>query len=245
VTADLLMIVPSRGRPENVRALLEAWAETATGAADIVVALDADDPEWSSYKRLGWSVTGWPWGGVLPMRYTMPERQRLGATLNHVTLRMIWHWSDPHPYRMVGFMGDDHRPRTKGWDRLMVDALDDMGTGLVYGNDLFQQSNLPTQWAMTSDIVRGLGYMVPGGLVHLYIDNALKELTERAGCLRYLPDVVIEHLHPSAGKAELDDSYRETNSEAQFEADKHRFEDWQRFGLDADVARLQELIRRG
>lgn len=236
MTAELLMIVPSRGRPQNVAALLDAWRETATGVANLAIVLDEDDPTRPEYfSQLDKDVVA----SVLPKWVVMTRRLRLGGTLNEVALTY------GQDYRMVGFLGDDHRPKTKGFDRRMVEALDELGTGMVYGDDLFQRQNLPTQWAMTSNIVRDLGYMVPGGLVHLYIDNALKELTERAGCLRYLPDVVIEHLHPSAGKAELDDSYRETNSDEQFDADRHRFEDWKRFSLDADVARLQELIRRG
>ncbi len=244
MTADLLIIVPSRGRPQNVAALLDAWGRTSTGAADLLVAVDEDDPELAGYQALqdleqsmSSPALGTPHWGV--PRWDFGERLRLGGTLNAVATKYA------ADYRMLGFLGDDHRPKTPGFDRRFVDALDDLGTGLVYGDDLFQRANLPTQWAMTSDIVQALGYMVPGGLVHLYIDDALKVLTERAGCLRYLPDVVIEHLHPSAGKAELDDSYRETNSDAQFDADRQRFEDWKRFSMDADVARLQELIRRG
>jgi hypothetical protein len=239
VTAELLMIVPSRGRPQNVAALLEAWAETTTGSTDLWIALDEDDPELAEYKGAALLPTSWPGWSLKPPRWITQERLRLGGTLNTIAVPAAAN------YRAVGFLGDDHRPRTMGWDRRMVEALDELGTGLVYGDDLFQRQNLPTAIAMTSDIVRALGYMVPGGLVHLYVDNAWAALGNGIGRLRYLPDVVIEHLHPSAGKAEMDDSYRETNSDAQFDADRHRFEDWKRFGLDADVARLQELIRRG
>jgi hypothetical protein len=229
------MIVPSRGRPQNVAALIKSWAETANGAADLMVVLDDDDPTRTEYVPAALAAEHVP-----QLRWrVLPQRLRLGGTLNVVALE------ESANYDVVGFLGDDHRPRTLGWDARMAAALREMGTGLVYGDDLFQRQNLPTQWAMTSNIVQSLGYMVPGGLVHLYIDDALKVLAERAGCLRYLPDVVIEHLHPSAGKAELDDSYRETNSDAQFDADRHRFEDWKRLQMPTDVARLQELIRRG
>lgn len=242
MAADLLMIVPSRGRPQNVAALLDAWRETATGVADLLVAVDDDDPLFEEYAALRTAVA-WP-AALRSPRWVNGPRMRLGGTLNDVALRFRGDRFG-NEYRAVGFLGDDHRPRTAGWDRRMVEALDDLGTGMVYGDDLFQRQNLPTAIAMTSDIVRALGYMVPGGLVHLYVDNAWAALGNGIGRLRYLPDVVIEHLHPSAGKAELDDSYRETNSDAQFDADRHRFEDWKRFSLDADVARLQELIRRG
>lgn len=245
MAAELLMIVPSRGRPENVRALLEAWGETATGAADIVVALDADDPKWSEYRDLGWGLGKWPDGGLLPQRYTMPVRRRLGGTLNEVARHFAPYWEHQLKYRAIGFMGDDHLPRTHGWDRRFMDILDDMGTGFVYGNDLFQRQNLPTHIAMTADIVRELGYMVPGGLVHKYIGDAWQVLGETIGRLCYLPDVVIEHMHPMAGKGEVDASYEETDSKRQYDEDRPRFDDWQRFSLEADLARLRELISRG
>jgi hypothetical protein len=230
------MIVPSRGRPQNVAALLTSWAETANGSADLAIVLDEDDPARPEYfSQLDKDVVA----AVLPRWVVMTRRLRLGGTLNEVALT---HGRD---YQMVGFLGDDHRPRSLGWDARLVAALRELGTGMVYGDDLFQRQNLPTQIAMTSDIVQALGYMVPGGLVHLYIDNAWAELGNAIGRLRYLPDVVIEHLHPSAGKAAMDASYEETNSQQQFDADKHRFEDWKRFSLDADVAKLRELIRRG
>lgn len=234
MAADLLMIVPSRGRPGNVAALVDAWFGTAVGAATLLIAIDDDDPTRDDYlKMLAPPIKA----GTL--RVEVAKRQRLGGTLNSIA------GVGATEYRALGFMGDDHRPRTAGWDRRMVEALDELGSGMVYGDDLFQRANLPTAIAMTSDIVRSLGYMVPGGLVHLYVDDAWKALGEGIGRLRYLPDVVIEHLHPSAGKAQMDASYEETNSQAQFDADRQRFEDWQQSGLDADVTKLRELIARG
>lgn len=249
--ADLLMIVPSRGRPENVRALLEAWGETATGAADIVVALDADDPKWSEYRDLGWGLGKWPEGNSLPLRYTVPIRRRLGGTLNEVARSFAPSWEyRPLQYRAIGFMGDDHLPRTKGWDQQFMAALDDMGTGMVYSNDglfkvLPQLQRKPSVIAMTSDIIQSLGYMVPGGLVHKFIGEAWLALGTTVDRLRFLPDVVIEHMHPLANKAEMDASYEESGSQQQYEEDRHRFDDWMRLSVDADIARLRDLISRG
>lgn len=124
----------------------------------------------------------------------------------------------------VGFMGDDHCPRTPGWDAAYLDALRDLGTGLVYGDDLLQREKLPTQVAMTTDIVRALGYMAPEGLTHLYVDNFWRDLGTSAGCLRYLPDVVVEHRHPTAGKAQWDDGYNRVNNSAMYERDAAAYE---------------------
>jgi hypothetical protein len=141
----------------------------------------------------------------------------------------------------VGFMGDDHRPRSVGWDKAYLDALRELGTGIVYGNDLLQGENLPTQCAMTSDIIQALGYMAPPSLRHLYIDNFWKILGNGADCLRYLPDVIVEHVHPMAGKAEWDANYARVNSAQMYEHDKTAFEEWLRTSMVSDVAKVRAL----
>jgi hypothetical protein len=123
-------------------------------------------------------------------------------------------------------MGDDHMPRTVGWDAAYLEALRELGTGLVYGNDLLQGSSLPTQVAMTTDIVRALGYMAPPDLTHLYVDNFWRDLGRSAGCLRYLPDVIVEHRHPAAGKAQWDAGYARVNNSAMYEHDATAYEQY-------------------
>jgi hypothetical protein len=123
----------------------------------------------------------------------------------------------------VGFMGDDHRPRTKGWDTAYLAALIQMRVGMVYGDDGWQHETLPTQIAMTTDIVKALGWMAPPALVHMYVDNWWLELGRAAGCIRYLPDVVVEHMHPVAGKAEWDEGHRRVNQQAMYHVDGATF----------------------
>ena len=45
MTGDMLVIVPSRGRPGNVARLLDAVHATAKMATHVNVAVDDDDPE--------------------------------------------------------------------------------------------------------------------------------------------------------------------------------------------------------
>lgn len=92
---------------------------------------------------------------------------------------------------------------------------------------------------MTSDIVRTLGWMAPPTLEHLYIDNAWKTLGKGMGRLRYLPDVILEHMHPAAGKAEMDGTYHQANSGAQDQRDHAAFDAWVRDGLPGDLAKLR------
>ena len=143
----------------------------------------------------------------------------------------------------LGFAGDDHLPRTRGWARRYIETLQELGTGIAYGDDGYQGASLPTQWAMTSDIVRALGAMVPGGVEHLYCDNIVRDIGASAGCLRYLPDVLIEHMHPIAGKASMDDGYSHVNARAQYARDCGAYQEWQLLRKRADVAKVRALMR--
>jgi hypothetical protein len=231
--SDLVMICPSRGRPANVARLAAAWSALSSGVSELVVAVDEDDPELGGYLDV-----------ELAMRRSSVTlltgpRLRMVGTLNDIAVPMAGRCF------AVGFLGDDHLPQTAGFDGALVAALREMGTGIVYGNDLLQGERLPTAVAMTSDIVRALGYMAPPGLIHLAVDNAWLELGRGAGCIRYLPDVVLEHIHPFAGKAPLDAGYAEVNAGSMYQRDLAEFARWKREELPSAVSKVRALALAG
>jgi hypothetical protein len=227
--ADLVVIVPSRGRPERCAELVQACAETCTASTVLVVALDTDDLRAPEYIA--------PAGTTVFYQHVEPAGH-VGA-INAAARRAL---ADFQPFA-VAKLDDDHRPRTKGWDARYLEALRELGTGIVYGNDLLQGERLPTAPAMTADIVRALGFMAPPSLRHLYCDNFWRDLGEAAGCLRYLPDVVVEHMHPLAGKASMDDGYRRANSAERYTEDGAAYERYRAERLAADVERVRALRR--
>ena len=221
------MIVPSRGRPQNIAVLLDAWRDTASGSSRLLIAVDDDDPELDHYQKLDIRA-----GDV---ELVVGPRMRMGPTLNTLAVaRAGQHFA-------VGFMGDDHRPRTVGWDVRFVEALEELGTGIVYGDDLLQREALPTAVVMTSDIIRALGYMAPPGLIHMYLDNAWLALGKQTGRIRYLPDVVVEHMHPFAGKAPMDAGYAEVNASRVYAHDQSVFAEWLARGLPAAVEAVNRV----
>jgi hypothetical protein len=115
-------------------------------------------------------------------------------------------------------MGDDHLPRTQNWDQAFIQALG-INTGIVYGDDLLQGANLPTAFGMSRDLVVELQGMTFPHCVHLFFDNFVKQLGLDLNYLKYLPDVIIEHLHPVAGKAEMDEGYARVNQPKWYEKD--------------------------
>lgn len=230
--ADLLVIVPSRGRPHSVARVIDAWRSTgALDVAHLAVVVDADDPAIDGYRQ---AVPDKP-GAAAVSRYEVPRWMPMVDKLNLAAV------DASETYWALGFAGDDHVPRTVGWAGRHLAVLRELRTGIVYGDDGYQGERLPTQWAMTADIVRALGRMVPAPVEHLYCDNSILDLGRAVGCIRYLPDVLIEHMHPAAGKGVDDDQYRRVNGRAQYAHDRRAYQRWRRSGLRADAATVRSL----
>lgn len=231
LTQDVVYLVPSRGRPHNIARLVHAWEETdAAEVAALVVALDDDDPELGGYLD---NVA--PLDAPAGVGYIVGERLRLGGTLN--ALAPVFAVD-----RLgVGFMGDDHVPRSAGWAQGLTAELA-AGAAVVYGNDLIHGGALPTAVLIAGAVVRELGYFVPPGAVHLYLDNYWLELGRRLGRLSYRPDVIIEHLHPIAGKAPTDARYAEVNAPDVYAADEARFRRWLAEEADDAIAGLTAAL---
>lgn len=223
MTKPLLVIVPTRGRPQNAIRLAAAFEETDSLNAFLVFVVDHDDPELPAYRDTG-------------ARLMIREDETgtgMVAALNWAATRC----ADVYDY--LGFMGDDHLPRTAGWDAHVLGALDAGAPGIAYGDDLLQGAALPTAAFLPSRLVRALGYMAPPVLRHLYADNFWLELGEHLGTLRYLPNVVIEHLHPAADKAALDARYAAVNSPEMDTADRLAWLEFRRTGLPDAVRRVR------
>lgn len=225
--ADLVVIVPSRGRPEAAAALARVFADTCTAGTRLVFSVDADDPKGGEYSPLIRN-------GFVDLDVNI--NGSMVAALNATAAKVAG-----GAELAIGFMGDDHCPRTFGWDERYLEALRELGTGMVYGDDLLQREKLPTQIAMTSDIVRALGYMAPPELVHLYVDNFWLDLGRAAGCIRYLPDAIVEHRHPVAGKAPWDPGYARVNDSALYAADGKSYQAYRGARFAADLQKVQAL----
>lgn len=223
----LVMLVPSRGRPESAAALGAAWNATVTGDSRLVLLVDADDP-----ARDGYLAGHERWGqGSSEVRVIDGPRLGIGALLNSQAAL------EARRAPFTGFMGDDHRPRTEGWDEALTGALG--RPGVAYGDDLLQRQNLPTAMVMSSGIITALGYITPPGVQHVYIDNYWMRLGEDLGNLQYLPDVVIEHMHVLAGKAPWDAGYAASTAPEQCAKDSAAYEAFLAERWPGDLERLR------
>lgn len=235
----LLVIVPTRSRPQNIVPVTEAWL--ATGgfeAADLLFGIDYDDPAHGAYLDELQTAARLVEGRAVIGCHSSPRHEQLVPKLNGIA-RLHVEFDGPGR-RAYGFAGDDHMPRTSGWSAALLATLDDLGTGIAYPDDGYQGENLPTTWYATADVVRAVG-MVPAPVEHLFCDNAVRDLGRAAGMLRYLPDVLIEHVHPAAGKAASDPQYARVNARPQWKADRKAYRSWREADMPRQAAELRAL----
>lgn len=215
------VLVPSRGRPVNARRCVDSIRATAPRAAFLVL-VDADDPDLDRYREL-----------ELPVWVTPPGAGFTGA-LNHAAEAIF------DGYDVLGAFGDDVIFRTPRWDRALAIALET--PGIAYADDLLQRRNHPTAVFMSAEVYRALGWLALPVTRHQWADDGWKRVGAGAGVLRYMPDVIIEHMHPAAGKAEWDEGYARVFDEDRAREDYEAFMRWNDGGgLDAAVARVRAI----
>lgn len=230
--ADLVVVTPSRGRPRQLNELVHAVGETTAGRVEVIGLVDDDDPQRAAYKAL-FACDIW----------TGPRRS-LVAWTNFCAAILLDAPAGDRP-RYLASLGDDHRPRTRDWDRMLIDAIEDLdGPGFAYGNDLFQGPRMPTSWVVSADVVDAVDWMMLPACEHLFVDAAVLALGRAAERIVYCPSVVIEHMHPIAGKADWDESYRASNARGRYAADEAAYQAWLRGGLDADARKIRTLHGR-
>jgi hypothetical protein len=189
---DLLVVVPTR-RPGNAARLWDAMQETCRGDTTLVLGVDDDDPARDSY----------PDG---PEYEVLPYPGSVVAWINALAVPRA------SEYRFTGTLGDDNLPRTAGWDVLLMKALEK--TPFAFPNDLYPlrpPGTLCCHVFCRSEIVTALGYLGPPAFLSMYVDNVWTEWGNACG-ITFLDDVIVEHLHFTAGKAELDEVYARSSA---------------------------------
>lgn len=186
---DLVVVTPSRGRPQNVARLVEAMGKTRRAATQLVIGLDSDDP----------TILDYPSGP----RYLIQDGMQ-----RHVVQWINYLAMAAQGASAIGHFGDDCLPLTDGWDVAVLEALEK--TPFAFGNDLSIErppGSLCTHLFMRGETHRQLGYFGPPSIQHMWVDLAWMCWGEIAG-MTYLHDVIIEHLHFLEGKAGYDMSYQ-------------------------------------
>jgi hypothetical protein len=229
-SGDLLVIVPTRGRPGGIARLLDAVHATSRANTHLHVAVDEDDEKLPQYRAV--MDKAGAEGDVLE---TGPRKGLCGTT-NDVAVRR----AGEYPY--LASLGDDMVPRTPGWDAALIRGIRRMGgTGIVYPWDGVRE-DIPEAVVMSSGIVAALGWMCEPSLKHFYPDNVWADLGRGAGCLRHLRAIAVDHLNPATGQARPDATNRDNGRS--LEADRDAYYGWRRDRMAADIDVIVKLRER-
>jgi hypothetical protein len=198
----IAILIPSRDRCHKVEKLHKNWFEYTDNLieTDCIIILDEDNE--STYTRMP--------GFIYEI---VPTNGKRGVVfpLNKVAKKYC------NNYEYIGFLGDDHLPKTKRWNVEMYDVLTkNKPFSMVYGNDLIQGENLPTNIIMDSLFIKYLDNMVDSKIQHLFADNYWLYIGKYIDNIHYLNHVIIEHEHYSRNKSELDEMYKILNSSTMF-----------------------------
>jgi hypothetical protein len=224
---DLLLAVPSRGRPQNIARLKQTLDETCRAETDLIVGLDEDDPTRLDYPgvlRFSMNLRGFAYE-------VHPSLRKVTAWTNYLVLPHL------HEYRAFGQVGDDNVFRSPGWDTKIMAALE--VTPFAFGNDQYptrEPGTLSCHVFMRAEVVKKLGYFGPPSIAHMYVDVAWYAWGTACG-ITYLHDVLIPHLHYTSGAAPHDETYQA--SYAGTGQDLQAWHEYCRSGqLNADIRKL-------
>lgn len=203
----LLVLCPSYRRPKEAAEVQVSFDKTVRLDTKLIFAIGIKDSD--AYQNL--NICAYP-------EWPMVQRTNRAAE-----------WA-AKSYSYIGWIADDNRFETPGWDEQVVAALEARPGGVVYGNDCVAPGDKPSHVFLDSRIVQTLGWLHFPGVVSTYGDDAWEAIGRGLGTLRYLSEVKVRHL------------YREKNNQ-NFITDGEVFQHWVRHDLENDLAKLRRALK--
>jgi hypothetical protein len=204
-----------------VERVVRTYALTCRAETKVRFAFDEDDPllEASIAAARGCS-------------YMVGPRDTLTGWTNKLAKR---HRDAPYQ----GSFGDDHVPVTDGWDERLLEALEKMGGGYAYPNDLCRD-DIPEAVVISTPVVAALGWFCQPSVTHWYNDNIWRDLGAAAGRLAYCRDVIVKHENPRVTGGPSDATY--TDAGGKFAADLAAYQRWRLRDYTRDAATVRAAL---
>jgi len=195
---SISLLLPTRGRPALVERLFRSIAETTAHPDRVEVILYVDEDDTGSHHLDSKDVR--------VVRIVGPAMSMGGY--NSACLERA-------RGDIIVLANDDMVIRTPGWDNRVEEVDADFADRiyLAYANDLFKKRGLCTFPVLSRRTCELLVEPYPAAYRGAFIDVHLFDIFKRlqhAGFerIRYLDDVVFEHLHYRTGKAVFDETYK-------------------------------------
>ena len=214
------LLVPTRNRPDSILRLIDSLEQKTAdiGSIELLLYFDEDDLSCEHINFRRWSF----------VRIVTGPRKTLSVCWNVLAENAGGEW--------LFLLGDDVIFRTQGWDTNFSKVCDRISDriGLVFCNDGFWRARFAAHFCISKTWVNTVGRFVPPYFPSDFNDLWLDEVATRLGRRFYVPNVLIEHMHPNFGKAELDVTHLERLA-------RHASSDLQKLYDSYLVERQQEI----
>ncbi len=200
-TDKILVLFPTRQRVSLAQRALDSWKKNSI-ASDIIMCFQEDDPSLEDYKK---------------MASDLPYIIRANIGLANKANELIAARTKKYAGYMI--LNDDQIIQTPNWDRIILDRISGLQRDrghriwIPHWRDGIQDQRL-CQGFVTDQMLEYFEgkFCIVKNLRHECIDDVFMHIGKSIGCLVYLPQVFIEHLHHSVGKSEYDANYKETQN---------------------------------
>lgn len=210
----ILVKYPTRNRPQQFLKILRAYYESATDKDNIdwLVSYDLDDKSMNP--------------GIL---------NQAKDIIPHIELRSGFSRSKidacnrdirkPYDWDVIVLISDDMEVEVKGWDDVIRNEMKKSfpdTDGVLWFYDGYQD-RICTFSIIGKKYYERFNYMYHPSYKSLWCDNELTDVAKELGKLKYIPNAIVKHQHPSwGGGMKMDDLYRINESFFQMDAENYR-----------------------
>ena len=205
-TPSLLVLCPSHRRPQQAGELLKTFEATTTNAS-LMFVVSPFDPTSKDYP-------------------VVHRREFPASAMVDRSNMIAAHYWDRFDY--IGWVADDNRFETPGWDQIVVNAL--QKTPVVFCNDVVSPGSKPSHVFMDTRIPKALGWFLHPDMRSTFFDDVWHDLGKGLG-ITYLDDVRVRHL------------YHEKDNREDFFHDMEVYQTWQRHHMEEDIAKCRRAMR--
>ncbi len=193
-----MWLLPSLRRPANLARFFAACNVTGTSTPGMVI---VDRNDWNDHENHKGNLNAYECLNEPPGWFIrIVDGVTQGDKIREV-------WDEVKDCAWIGLIGDDCIPETPNWDRLLVSEL--ATAGIVSCNDGWQApQRIANCWIIAGPLVRAVGYIFPGDLDHLFVDDIWEALGSATGAWQCRMDVMVRHAHVMKGETEPDETHR-------------------------------------
>jgi len=228
----IAILVPTRYRPKELKRFLDSYKEMNAGYSELFFCFQENDPMIEELKEI-----------TKDYEHIITGNIGCVAKVNALADKF-------KGYRAYLFGADDIVYKTKGFDKLFLEILDQFKQkkgheiAILYGDDTIHGEKLATHPLLSAELIEAQGSFYPKDRMrHLFSDNWCMYLGLSCDILVYVPAIVMDHLHFIKTKAQKDKSYLESNAPAMYERDGEKYREYLKEDGEKMVENIKETIK--